>query len=237
MGRASKPRFAGSARRGPEGSALPGLRGAALGCASGALRCSPGQGGCGTRPLRAVFAVPQPELANPRRPAATGGRLPLSGLRSSPAPMRPGRALPSGRGDALPFAPHATAVPARLRAGRSGREWAAPSSAGARGLPEAQPRDGEDCSSSGCGSPQAARRGRVAQPPSRPEQRRGERGRARVPADSCSPRERASLRRALDVGAADRRRLSARACVAAALRAPAPGMRARASTGSARTAS
>src|SRR5439155_5156815 len=38
--------------------------------------------------------------------------------------------------------PHATVVPARLRAGRRWREWEAPRSAGRRGLPGARERAG-----------------------------------------------------------------------------------------------
>ena len=156
--------------RGPRAVPCRGLAVAALAFSEGALRCSLREGGCDAAVGTAGRGA---HLTASRRPGGYAG-LPLAALRCSPAPMRPVRALPSRPGTRGVFRAleYTLPVPARLRAGGPGSEWAAPSSAGLRGLPAAQRRAGEDCSSTGSGSPQAARRGRVPQPPSQTEQRR-----------------------------------------------------------------
>jgi hypothetical protein len=114
--------------RGPRAVPCRGLGVAALAFSEGALRCSLREGGCDA----AVGAAERgTHLTASRRPGGYTG-LPLSALRCSPAPMRPVRALPSclGSGGASRALEHKLPLPARLRAGGHGSEWAAPSSAG-----------------------------------------------------------------------------------------------------------
>jgi hypothetical protein len=114
--------------RGARAVPCRGLGVAALACGEGALRCSLREGGCDA----AVGAAERgAHLTASRRPGGYAG-LPLSALRCSPAPMRPVRALPSrpGSGGVSRALEYTLALPARLRAGGPGSEWAAPSSAG-----------------------------------------------------------------------------------------------------------
>jgi hypothetical protein len=153
---------------GPRAVSRRGLGVAALACGEGALRCSLREGGCDA----AVGAAERgTHLTASRRPGGYAG-LPLAALRCSPAHMRPGRTPPSGPGTRcfLRRVEYKLPVSARLRVGRSGRELSAPRSAAWSGLPAARRRDGEDCRAP---LPAQRAKGRVPQPPSRSEQRRG----------------------------------------------------------------
>jgi hypothetical protein len=161
--------------RGPRAVPCRGLGVAALAFSEGALRCSLREGGCDA----AVGAAERgTHLTASRRPGGYTG-LPLSALRCSPAPMRPVRALPSGPGTrgvsrALEYTPP---VPARLWAGRSGRELSAPSSAVERGAADRLRAAGEKALCAGAFSTSAE----SSQPPSRSEQRRGPSPQAKAP--------------------------------------------------------
>src|SRR6478672_5439669 len=117
--------------RGPRAVPCRGLAVAALACGEGALRCSLREGGCDAAVGTAERGA---HLTASRRPGEYAG-LPLAALRCSPAHMRPVRAPPSSLAPAVLVEPfqYSTRLPARLRAGRSGCEWAAPSSAAQRG--------------------------------------------------------------------------------------------------------
>jgi hypothetical protein len=162
---------------GPKAAPCRGLGVAALAFSEGALRCSLREAGCdeSAAPLNAALH----RAFSPVRRLRAG--LPLSALRCSPAPMRPVRALPSGPGSrgasrALEDTPP---VPARLWAGRSGRELSAPSSAVERGAADRLRAAGEKALCAGASSASAE----SSQPPSRSEQRRGPglQGRAPMP--------------------------------------------------------
>jgi hypothetical protein len=163
--------------RGPRAAPCRGLAVAALACGEGSLCCSLREGGCDAAVGTAGRGA---HLTASRRPGGYAG-LPLSALRCSPAPMRPVRALPSGPGTrgvsrALEYTPP---VPARLWAGRSGRELSAPSSAVQRGAADRLRAAGEKALCAGAFSARAE----SSQPPSRSEQRRGPglQGRAPMP--------------------------------------------------------
>ena len=92
-----------------------------------------------------------------------------------------------------------TRWPARLRAGGHGSEWAAPSSAGPAAARVSALRE---LTRGNCLSGASAARAASFAAGRGTEQRRGEPGRARVPADSCPPGEPVRLAsRTVDVGA------------------------------------
>jgi hypothetical protein len=176
--------------RGPRVVSRRGLAVAALACGEGTLRCSLREGGCDDS--ASALNGPLHRAFSPVR--RQGGGLPLSPLRCSPAPMRPDGtppSVPSSDGSVRPLEYKLT-LPARLRAGGLGSEWAAPSSAGLRGLPAAQRRDGEDCRAP---LPAQRAKGRVTQPPSQTEQHREAGPQGRPPtAERTSPPARSLAR-------------------------------------------
>jgi hypothetical protein len=183
--------------RGPRAVPCRGLGVAALAFSEGALRCSLREGGCDA----AVGAAERgTHLTASRRPGGYTG-LPLSALRCSPAPMRPVRALPSclGSGGASRALEHKLPLPARLRAGGPGSEWAAPSSAGPAAARASAPRE---LTRGSCLSVASAARAASFAAGRGTEQHRDEPGRARVSADSCPPGEPVRpASRTVDVGA------------------------------------
>src|SRR5512132_3498570 len=186
-----------SLARGPRAVPCRGLAVAALACGEGALRCSLREGGCDAAVGTAERGA---HLTASRRPGGYAG-LPLAALRCSPAPMRPVRALPPSPGTrgvsrALEYT---LLVPARLRAGGHGSEWAAPSSAGRAAARASALRE---LTRGNCLSVASAARAASFAAGRGTEQRRGEPGRARVPANSCPPGEPVRLAsRTVDVGA------------------------------------
>jgi hypothetical protein len=167
-----------------------GLAVAALACGEGTLRCSLREGGCDDS--ASALNGPLHRAVSPTRRGTAGQTLPT--LRCSPAPMRPDGTPPPGPsgGGALRTFEHTPPLPARPGAGRSGREWSAPSSAAERGLPAAQRRDGEDCRAP---LPAQRAKGRVPQPPSQTEQHRAPSPQAKAPtAERTSPPARSLAR-------------------------------------------
>jgi len=174
-----------------------GLAVAALACGEGALRCSLREGGCDAAVGTAERGA---HLTASRRPGGYAG-LPLSALRCSPAPMRPVGTPPSGLEPTVPCVglEYTLPLPARLRAGGSGSEWAAPSSAG---LVAARASAHRELTRRSCPSVESAANAASSAAGRETEQRRGEPGRARVPADSGPPGEPVRLAsRTVDVGA------------------------------------
>jgi hypothetical protein len=193
--------------RGPRAVSRRGLAVAALACGEGTLCCSLREGGCDDS--ASALNGPLHRAFSPTRRGTAGQTL--SALRCSPAPMRPVGTPPSGpsSGGALRAHEHTLTLLARLRVGGLGSEWAAPSSAGLRGLPAAQRWDGEDCRAplpaqraSQRGGSLTSRsevmrtpKGRVPQPPSQTEQRRGVGAQRRPPtAERTSPPARSLAR-------------------------------------------
>ena len=147
--------------RGPRAISRRGLAVAALAFSEGTLRCSLREGGCDDS--ASALNGPLHRAFSPTRRSTAGQTL--SALRCSPAPMRPNGTpppCPSSGGSVRPLE-YTLRLPARLRAGGRGSEWAAPGHARRR-VPAA--RGGTTWLADSL--PARRAKGRVPQPPSRP---------------------------------------------------------------------